>query len=396
MQSFEASLAKATKKDSNGLAGAVAAVVDKTGKFLYQHVQGTNGVSAGAAPLQFDQTYFLASATKLIASIAALQCVERGLIKLDDPLDKHIPEFTSQKIITPTEDGGFELHDATKPVTLRHLLTHSSGAAYTQFIPSLMAWRESQGQSPFEMSRDVAKKYPEPRLFEAGEGWMYGSSTDWAGLLVSRLTSQSLGDYVEANIASPLNITSFTWQPERKPAVADKLMRISVRQPDGSLVDMTEPLVPVFETENGGAGMHANVEDYTRVLVDLISDTPVLLKPETIELLFTPQFADGGPEQTAMIPIGAMTWGAHTGRRTEGITPNYALGGYIVTHDVEREDYLIRKGTLRWSGMLNLHWGANKERGVGYMFATQILPWNDDVSQDLAAEFETAVWRTFG
>ncbi|CAI6309419.1 unnamed protein product [Periconia digitata] len=394
MESFEASLAKATERGSNkGVAGAVVAVVDKTGKFIYRHVQGSNGVSEQAPPLQFDQTYFVASCTKLIASIAALQCVERGLIALDDPLDKHLPEFTSQQIIKTKDDGSFTLHDAKNPVTLRHLLTHSSGAAYTQFIPSLVAWRKSQGHKPeFVMGEDVAEKYPEPRLFEAGEGWMYGASLDWAGLLVSRLTGQSLGTYVEQNIATPLNITSFTWNPASKPQVKEKLMTMSVRKEDGTLVDSTEPIASL-ESENGGAGMYSNIEDYTRVLVDLLQDNPKTLKKETVEMIFSPQFANGGPEQQAMIPVGDMTWATHTGRIAKGVTPNYSLAGYFVTEDVERADFLIPKGTLTWSGLPNLQWAVNRERGIGYMFCTQILPWNDDVSQSLSAEFCTAVWR---
>lgn len=369
----------------------------RLGNYVYKKVAGFNGVVEDAVELDFDQTFFLASCTKLIGAIAALQCVERGLIGLDDPLDQHLPELNSQPIVKQKGDAAFVFEKPTKPLTLRHLITHSSGAAYDVMDPTLIAWRRSRGENPkFSTSGFVAKNYAYPRTFEAGEGWMYGAGLDWASLLVVRLTNQGsirgFEDYVEENIAKLLGITSFTWHLSRKPHVSEKLMRASKRRDDGSLTDGPNPMFREPADESAGAGLYSNVHDYTRVLADLLKDSPVLLRKETIEQMFTPQFADGSNALKALEAKGERTWGPIMGRSTEGVVGNMGLGGFLVMEDCKRENYFKPKGTLTWSGMPNLLWSVNRERGLALMFATQVVPWNDEKSQALGAAFETAVW----
>jgi CubicO group peptidase (beta-lactamase class C family) len=374
-----------------------SALTPRPGKFIYKYVKGFNGVAEDALPLEYDQIYFLASCTKLVTSIAALQIVERGLIALDDPLDEHLPELTSQPIIMAKGDAEFTLNAATKTITLRHLLTHSSGVAYDIMAPLLAQWRSSRGETPgFALDGDIVKAYSMPRIFEAGEGWMYGTGLDWASLLISRLTKKGFEEYVDENISKPLGITSFTWHASRKPELKRKIMRVSERKEDGSLAQGPTPMWPEPKPthEAGGLGMYSNVTDYALLLSDLLKDAPKLLSPTSIELLFTPQFTPDSAAQKAMIPIGDFTWGVHTGRSGAGVVPNHALGGFITTHDIVREGYFKPKGTLTWSGMCNSVWNVNREKGLATFFATQMLPFNDEKTILLASTFETAVWRT--
>lgn len=129
-----------------------------------------------APALRQDQLYWIASCTKLIASIAALQCVERGLITLDESLSAHLPELASQPIIAASgEKEFFEMREATNPITLRQLLTHTSGVVYDFLNPTLAMWRNSRGEKfgrlP-ETGRTEEISYP--RIAEAGETWNYG------------------------------------------------------------------------------------------------------------------------------------------------------------------------------------------------------------------------------
>jgi CubicO group peptidase (beta-lactamase class C family) len=373
-----------------------SALTIRPGNFIYKNVKGFNGVAKDARPLEFDQTYFVASCTKLVTSIAALQIVERGLIALDDPLDEHLPELTSQPIITAKGDADYTLNAATKTMTLRHLLTHSSGATYEMMTPLLAQWRSSRGETlGFAVDGDVVKAYASPRIFEAGEGWMYGTGLDWASLLISRLTKRGFEQYVDENISKPLGITSFTWHASRKPELERKLMRMSERKEDGSLAEGQTPMWPEPKCtyEAGGAGMYSNVTDYAFLLSDLLKDASKLLSPTSVELLFAPQFAPDSVAQKAMIPMGDFTWGVHTGRSGAGVVPNHALGGLITTHDIVREEYFKPKGTLTWSGMCNSIWNVNREKGLATFFATQMLPFNDEKTIMLASAFETAVWK---
>ena len=410
MEEFEAFLKNATAKGANIVPGAVMAVVDKDGtcpasrssfmllmlhigNFIYKNAAGYNGVTEDAKPLEFDQTFFIASCTKLIAAIAALQSVERGLINLDDTIDEHLPELASQPII---EQEGVEikLRPATKSITLRQLITHSSGTTYDWIDPKLQAWRASRGEASAIVSDgDVAKGYAYPRAFEAGESWNYSGGFDWTSLLVERLTNTSFEDYVEINIAKPLGIRSFTWHLARKPVVSQKLVTMSSRQEDGTLTDGPTPFWPDPIKEAGGVGMNANVSDFTRVLSDLLKDTPVLLNKDSVDQMFTPQFAQGSPALKGLVANGEYAYACALDASMEGVVPNFGLGSLLLMEDVDRENYFKPKGSLSWTGLPNLLWTVNRERGLALFFAMQVLPWADRKAFDLIARFETAVWR---
>jgi CubicO group peptidase (beta-lactamase class C family) len=357
-------------------------------------------VTEDAKPLESDQTFFVASCTKLIASIAALQVFERGLITLDEPIDEYLPELSSQPIVEQ-ESSEIKLREATKKITLRQLITHSSGATYDWISPKMHAWRASRGEAPALVADgDVAKGYAYPRVFEAGDSWEYSGGMDWAGLLVARLTNMSLEDYVETNIAKPLGVTTFTWHLPRKPAVEEKIMQISARQDDGTLEPATTPFWPIDPVgEGGGAGMYANVHDYTRVLSDLLRDSPVLLKKATVEAMFSPQFPQDSLALKGLVDNAEYAYTCCLDASMEGVTPNFGLGSLLLMEDVDRnkgvegKEYFKPKHTLSWSGLPNLLWSVNRERGMALFFATQVLPWADRKTWDLAARFETAVWR---
>jgi CubicO group peptidase (beta-lactamase class C family) len=366
-----------------------------SGNYVYKNVAGYNGVAQGAEPLEFDQTFFIASCTKLIATIAALQVVERGLVGLDDPMDSILPELASQPILEQKDDGTFTLHEATKSITLRQLLTHTSGATYDWASAKLIAWRISRDETPFILEDgDVAKGYAYPRAYEAGESWDYSGGLDWASLLVERITKQSFEEYVEANIAKPLAIESFTWHLSRKPTVAQKIMKFSSRQEDGTLTDGPTPFWagdPVGE--GGGAGMYANVADYTSVLSDLLKPAPIILRKETVDQMFSPQFSEGSNTLRDLKAHADLSYKPALDDSVEGVDANYGLGGLVLMDDVKRTNYFQPKGTLSWTGLPNLKWSVNRERGLATFFATQVAPWADRKTFDLIARFETAVWQ---
>jgi CubicO group peptidase (beta-lactamase class C family) len=309
-------------------------------------------------------------------------------------LNDYLPELASQPILEQTDDKTLEMREAKKSITLRHLLTHTSGTTYDWMDAKLTAWRISRGETPkIVESGDIARDYAYPRVYEAGESWAYSGGLDWASLLVARLTKMSFEAYVEENIAKPLGITSFTWHLSRKPAVAQKIFNMSTRQDDGTLTDGPTPFWkgdPVGE--GGGAGMYATVHDYTRVLSDLLKDEPRLLRKSTVDELFTPQLAVGS---SALAEFEADQFGYKPALddSLEGVSANYSLGGLVLLEDVSRESYFKPKGTMSWTGLPNLLWSVNRERGLALFISMQTLPWADRMSFDLVARFETAVWR---
>ncbi|KAL8786657.1 MAG: hypothetical protein Q9195_008111, partial [Heterodermia aff. obscurata] len=140
---------------------------------------GTFHYARTFGPLKDDSILWIASCTKLLTSIAALQCVERGLLNLDDDVSDILHEFRELQLL----DG--------------HLLTHTSGLAYDHLAPSLARWQKSRGRR-IGQGKTVQEKYAYPLLYEPGSAWSYGAGIDWAGLMVERVNACSLAEYMEA------------------------------------------------------------------------------------------------------------------------------------------------------------------------------------------------------
>lgn len=242
---------------------------------------------------------------------------------------------------------------------------------------------------------DVAQMYAYPRTFEAGEGWAYSGGMDWASLLISRLTKQSFGEYVQQNIAQPLGITSWTWRLADKPDVAANLTSITTRNEKGELGEGTTPFWPDPQIEAGGAGMYSSVPDFCKVLADLLKDEPVLLNRASVEEMFTPQFPSSSAPLTALIQAGHEpdSYTCALDASMEGVKPNFGLGSLLLEEDVCRDEYYKPKDTLSWTGLPNLAWSVNREKGKALFFAQQVLPWADRGAMSAVARFEDAVWR---
>ena len=137
--------------------------------------------------------------TKAIGSVAALQLVEQGKITLDEPLDDYLPNMASMKIINENN----EILDPTNSITLRHLLTHTAGFGYWFTSEKLSKWNKIKQEIGW-------KENYQPRLFESGTAYMYGTNIDWVGRLVENISGMNLEDYFRQYITGPLEMNS-TW-----------------------------------------------------------------------------------------------------------------------------------------------------------------------------------------
>lgn len=187
---FEKTLKECVGKDSHIVPGCVLAAVDKSGKsngpsrmskaeeekgeVFYLRAVGDAGVASDARPITTEDSFWIASCTKLLTSICALQQVEKGLVDIDEDISRILPELKNPQIITAddTHEDGYVLTTAKNKVTLRQLLTHTSGVGYGFMSPLITNWRNKVGPSQEEISGLVAKTYDAPLLFEPGEGWV--------------------------------------------------------------------------------------------------------------------------------------------------------------------------------------------------------------------------------
>lgn len=360
-----------------------------SGKEIYAKSLGTKNLNDDAPAVGPDNVFSIASCTKLLTSICALQCVEKGLITLDEPVANVLPELDKLEII----GGTAEALSYTKPsekVTLRQLLTHSSGVGYDALHPLLIAYRASRGEAQMTKTHTVAEAYNTPLVFEPGQGWEYGGSLDWTGVLVARLNSTTLEDYMQENILRPLGMTSTSFYLGKHPSMRERFVAVCNRGDDGGLMPLPGTIFPDPPVdENGGHGLYSSPTDYLKVLTDIIGDNPRTLKRETIEnLMFTPQFSADSAAAKGL-DAGRMVVSGMTAKLATGEI-NYGLGGLLHTEND------VMKNTLAWGGYANWVWFANREKGFAGLYSSHMLPPAEPDSSKLEAAFIDEMFAKFG
>src|SRR5215471_7587215 len=189
----------------------VVALITSRERVLYQNAFGVADVATGR-PLTSDALFRIASMTKPITTVALMQLVEQGRLGLDDPAEKYLPELAGLKVIESFDPatGAYQVRPASRPPTVKHFLTHTSGLAYP-FTSAI--WRD------FKPRAGETYPFGGPLLFDPGERWHYSTSTDVVGRLVEAVSGQKLEDYFRDHIFAPLKMDDTSYNvPEAKGA----------------------------------------------------------------------------------------------------------------------------------------------------------------------------------
>ncbi|KAK7470287.1 hypothetical protein VKT23_001719 [Stygiomarasmius scandens] len=353
-------------------------------------------------PVDFDSIMWIASCTKLVTSVAALQMVEKGLVDLDEDISRVLTEWKSPEILEGFEEGTGKpiLRPAKNKITLRHLLTHSSGMSYGIMDPRLQQYVNYMKIAPG--GRSLQDHSLLPLVYEPGEGWFYGFSIDWAGAVVERLSgSASLGEYFAKHIWGPLGLTGDDWtfKPQNwdkdKPRVA-----LQARTPNGAMREVKNIPLPqaglydgTGEYDGGGGGLFMKPAGYMKLLESLLLNNEILLKKETRDMMFEPQLKDNkyllaaieeadrrrlpgaGNPLLCGLPLGSQY--------------NWGLGGMLTVEDLDGKR---KSGTLTWGGMPTLVWWIDPSSQVAALWATQIFPPAEDTTVGYINKFESAVY----
>lgn len=238
-----------------------------------------------AKPMQTDSIFRVASMTKTVTCVAIMQLYEQGKLKLDDAISKYIPEFTNPKVIVyqgDEKDLSYELVDAKQPISIHHLLNHTSGLTYKMMSQPYIAdfYAEAginDGLASGEMSlADNIKKLAQmPLLFHPNEGWQYGISDDVLGYLIEIITGKSLADYFQEMIFEPLGMvdTSFYLPDSKRSRLVQAYIRTEndlVPTPEGNQTFgyLTYSASKYYEQPqdyfSGGGGLLSTASDFLR------------------------------------------------------------------------------------------------------------------------------------
>ncbi|KAI9737287.1 MAG: hypothetical protein M1818_005820 [Claussenomyces sp. TS43310] len=395
MSSFEEEFRTATTAGPGQITpGAVAIAADKTGKIHTLLSSGSTSTTKDSRPITPDSTFWIASCTKLVTAIAIMQCVERGLVNLDDDISAHLPEWSHAEILTGFDESTGEplLKETTKKITVRQLMTHSSGIGYDFISPDLKKWRE---WNKIDSSKVGAGNIPlvvkMPLLFEPGQGWTYGHGIDWAGQIVERVNGNiPLGDYMKTHIWEPLGLKMTTFQPSQHQAVLDALCSMTLKTPTGELISTSEFTNHNSQDAQGGGALYSTPSEYIKILVALLKNDGTLLKPETVNIIFESQI----PDDKYLIELATESPSALL--YTNGISKsqckrwNYGLGGIL---NKEAVAGVANEGAMSWGGLPNLYWWIDPKGGHCGLYASQLVPPMDMDSIALALAFRKEVFK---
>ncbi|KAK9241725.1 beta-lactamase [Lipomyces tetrasporus] len=381
--------------ENNIIPGVVLVATNKSGTLNYAKAFGKTGASSTSAPLTLNSTFWLASCTKLMTTIASLQCVERGLFSLDSPDDvaRLLPEYSVPEILTGFDELGHAvMRSAAKRITLRHLLTHTSGMSYTNMNPKLIAWRKSRGEDSGPFKGEIAAEYRMPLLFEPGVEWEYSVGLDWAGQMVERATGKTLEAYMREHIWGPLGMHSTTFHLEQKEDVRRRLVDVAVRDPDTQIMSPAagQYMVDPAKDSAGGLGVYSTATDYIEILASLLRDDGRLLRSETTESMFTPQLSDACKDSLMKKLKVKEVNQIFTANTKIGTEFTFGLGSMLTLEDLETGR---KKGTLTWGGLPNLFWWIDRETGVCGFYATQVIPPGDLKSTEMYTLFEKEIYK---
>ncbi|KAH7138893.1 beta-lactamase/transpeptidase-like protein [Dendryphion nanum] len=368
---------------------------------LISHTSGhTHLDEKKSHPVTLDSIFRLASCTKLITSLAALRLVQAGKLSLDDSeiISTHLPELVVQEVFTSAPGEPFTYKKRKNPITLRALLTHSSGSGIDLIDERLKAWRKARGERSLTLTGPVAEAHSVPLLFEPGEGWVYGGGLDWAGLLVERVSGIRFGEFLRKEIFDIVGCDErigFMGDLRSAGISEEDIVQTVTRKGDGSGSLKAWPTVS-SKAELGGGGLLASSRNFGKVLRDLIAGESRLLERRWIDALFEPQFEEGGMAVLALrksVPVFRQM----TGPLTDSITPegvNHGLGGMVIREDSE----VLGKttGTMTWGGAFSCMWFVNREQGVAAYYASNVFPPMDPPTSKLTNEFIKEVWTKAG
>lgn len=235
------------------------------------------------------------------------------------------------------------------------LLTHTVGLAYDLADADLMKWSHSIGRKDTNLDWSKAG-FTTPLKFAPGDGWCYGTAIDWAGLLLQKVTGQTIGEYMKTNIFSQLGMKDTTFWPDK--SVKSRTATCTYRQKDGSLAGGALPVRSEHELESGGAGLFTTASDYSAFQQALMAGK--LVRKDTVTRMFSPQLDDEQRSSLkAQVYHSPATLIAYAPEFPMGLPIDHGFGGVINMQDVAGKR---RKGNMMWSGMCNSHWVSHLTR----------------------------------
>jgi CubicO group peptidase (beta-lactamase class C family) len=354
--------------DDERLAGAVA-LVARRGKVGYLETFGHRDRESNA-PMKEGTIVRIASQTKAVVSVGVMILQEQGRLLITDPVGKYLPEFLKTSVAVPTEDGKYRIEEARRPITIRDLLTHTSGISYGNGV-ARDRWSEAQIQGWYFADRDepigatVSRIATLPFDAHPGERWIYGFSIDILGALIERVSGLTLEDFLRSRILEPLGMRDTHFY--LPPAKSDRLAVVYSAREEGGIERAPDPghmvgqgayLEGPRKSFSGGAGLLSTAGDYARFLQMLLNGGELygtrILAPKTVQLM-------------TVNHLGSLEFRNGLG---------FGLG-FSVVQDLGARGVPGSVGEFGWGGAYHSRYWVDPQEQLLVVYLTQLIPANN-------------------
>ncbi|MGA2126645.1 MAG: serine hydrolase domain-containing protein [Xanthobacteraceae bacterium] len=374
--------------ETRDVAGVVAMAATEDG-VLYQGAFGKRDLAKGS-DMTLDSVFWIASMTKAITATAAMQLVEQGKLQLEQPMGALLPQLAAPQVLEGFDGNGEpKLRPAKRPITLRHLLTHTAGFTYDIWDINTGRYAKYAKLPGIISCKNAA--LTTPLAFDPGDGWEYGINIDFVGKAVEAVSGQSLNVYLHDHIFAPLGMTdtAFVIGPDQR----TRLVSVHARKPDGSLepIEFGVPQEPEFFM--GGGGLYGTARDYLAYLQMLLNGGKLngaqVLRPETVALM-------------SQNHIGALNvpglWKTAAPDASLDVDLASAFGpdlkwGLSFLINTRQGPSGRAPGSLTWAGLANTYFWLDPARRVAGVILTQSLPFVDPRAVKLYGQFESGVYK---
>jgi CubicO group peptidase (beta-lactamase class C family) len=356
--------------------GAVVMVVAPD-RVLYHEAFGRMN-TARNVPMAKDAIFNIASMTKAVTSAGVMILVDEGKLALDDEVGTYLPAFKNPQVLSKVDvaAGTYETRPATKPITIRQLLTHTSGIGYAWSDPGLAMVQKKTGAADLDL----------PLVHEPGAQWTYGASTRVLGMVIEKISGQAIDAFLEARILGPLGMRDTTYA-----VPAAKTSRVVTRnqKADGKIAEIPNPDV-IPATVRGDGGLYSTAPDYARFLQMILNHGQLgnvrLLKEQTVR--------DMAKNQTGTVkvrlqptadPLRSKPYPLGAGEDVWGL-------GFQLAAPVKQNRALRRPGSMTWAGINNTYYWIDPVERIGVLVLMQVLPFYDDGALAVLQSVERAVY----